>query len=62
MALIDRIAQAMKEKLATDDEIYFRDDGRTCTIDGHVDMVALATAALDAVVLDEAHYPKGDDT
>ena len=49
MTMIERVAAAMKECLASGDEVYFRDDGDTCMVDGHVNMTTLARAALDAL-------------
>lgn len=49
-AQIEHVAKAIKEALAKqEDTIYFRDDGDTCTIDGHVDVYALARAAIEAI-------------
>jgi len=49
-SMVERVARAMKAKLSADEsDVYFRDDGGTCLVDGHVDMDALARAAIEAM-------------
>lgn len=49
-SMVKLVAIALKAKLAADDsDVYFRDDGDTCLVDGHVDLKALARAAIEAM-------------
>jgi hypothetical protein len=67
--MVERVARAIKERLAEIEDVYFRDDGSDCTIDGHVDIEDLARAAIEAMreptqeILDAPAVPNalGDD-
>lgn len=47
--MTERVVQAIKDRLVDDDEVYFRDDGGTVLIDGHVNLTALARTMIRAM-------------
>jgi hypothetical protein len=50
-AQIEHVAKAIKEVIKKDDwAVYFRDDGDTCCIDGHVDITEVAREAIKATL------------
>lgn len=61
MSLLVKVADKMKAVLSDNDEVYFRDDGERCVVDGRVDMKMLARAAVEAMRDELAEFLTWDE-